>query len=77
MRGVAWCDAGGMQVLHFWDPVTYKQLRSVVVRDAKGNPVEKLNELEYVAFDFFRVFSWLNSFVDFFVGSHVEFYSIY
>ena len=37
----------GTATLRFRDPKTFKEMRHIVVKDG-GNPVEQLNELEYV-----------------------------
>jgi glutaminyl-peptide cyclotransferase len=37
----------GTSTLRFWDPVTFREVGRVVVRD-RGQPVKDLNELEYV-----------------------------
>jgi len=38
----------GSPYLFFWDPDTFKETRRVRVEDGLGNPVNMLNELEYV-----------------------------
>ena len=37
----------GTDVLRFWDPVTFQQIRQIQVHD-ESNPVVRLNELEYI-----------------------------
>jgi glutaminyl-peptide cyclotransferase len=37
----------GSSTLHFLDPETFHELRKITVKD-HGNPVDKLNELEYI-----------------------------
>jgi glutamine cyclotransferase len=37
----------GSSTLHFLDPETFHELRKIIVKD-HGNPVDKLNELEYI-----------------------------
>lgn len=43
----------GTEVLRFIDPETMQEVRQVVVRDAAGNTVQNLNELEYVKGEIF------------------------
>lgn len=38
----------GSNVLRFLDPVTFKVLRSIEVFDAAGEPLKRLNELEFI-----------------------------
>lgn len=45
-RGLVVSD--GSSFLHVWDPSTLQQTSRVQIKDSKGRPVERLNELEYV-----------------------------
>lgn len=38
----------GSSFLHIWDPQTLRQVSRVQIKDEKGRPLERLNELEYV-----------------------------
>jgi glutaminyl-peptide cyclotransferase len=40
-------ESDGSSSLRYWDPVTFQETRRLGVNDA-GNPVEKLNELEFI-----------------------------
>jgi glutamine cyclotransferase len=43
----------GTATLHFLDPKTFHEIRTVTVRDADGRPVKNLNELEYIRGDIY------------------------
>lgn len=50
--GDVWIVSDGTPTLRFWDPETFTVIRSVDVTD-QGDPVERLNELEWIAGEVF------------------------
>lgn len=50
--GEVWIVSDGTPTLRFWDPETFTVIRSVEVTD-QGDPVERLNELEWIAGEVF------------------------
>ncbi len=40
--------SNGTHIIHFVNPETFETIRTIVVNDEKGNPLIKLNELEYI-----------------------------
>lgn len=50
--GDVWIVSDGTPTLRFWDPETFTEIRRVTVTD-EGEPVERLNELEWIAGEVF------------------------